>query len=830
MVHPQKKKSTTQQHREAKRIKALAKAGACLDDMEAIVKFGKKLKKQQHRKLDRLIGATFYFKQEFRRSLAQYLQSQGWTVVECISEADIAIAQDCTKPVLQLLAWSLVTTTLRIYLDWACTRILISSNHWKKSPALAIDVRTMVNAYMDHEDVVCKQSSAAHFDSALKVFSLQEFTLPTPAVLLQLPCENGGVHQADASLTHESVLQRRKNLHLRLSEVEVESRLTSSNLVREGPPAFNRYSTVDRAPLEPPPPHASGRKYKYRQRYAIKTRSRMTEHDPPRLMKQHKWIPWTAPPASPWELEVKPPSQKPKTPDPPLASKASGASGVPDTPKPPPKPISEMEKFELVNRLEREHPTRTLSVGTINANMKRAWSKKKLCDNDGKSIDLRPRMKWHLQKVVKLSYDLKITCERAIGIFLESLSVADESEKLIMSCLCLPFTTSETVTGELQDANGEIVKAMEHDSKLERRNGPVRFFLSLLTAMHSGTRPATTSKYGKAVCLFMDKAGDNLTLPDNSMRILYPASSFVRTSAVQLCAQYSRHFKQGTIELCKQIRFKKERGLLPADTVDRIDCKLTAAENFMIMNKITGSRRCLTPMSTFDSGFITLSEPDLVALLWNDLPFRQQLQQYAKVDYPSTYLPAISQLDVVNWLGGISPGVLINKWLTDIGGYSAIKRKKLRNFSRSTLRMSVDGMREHLLSFQHEDFNPVKNPGSYTAKGYLLRGSIRTDGFLLQLLAFKLNELHCVKYRRLQEDRLPARLTSTLGGTDHYLTEVRNVIKSEEDVQRLWGCHPSQIKVLGIDLGQAFVVGASALLPSSRPANVFGKKRTCRGT
>ncbi|KAF9178231.1 hypothetical protein BGZ50_007958, partial [Haplosporangium sp. Z 11] len=85
--------------------------------------------------------------------------------------------------------------------------------------------------------------------------------------------------------------------------------------------------------------------------------------------------------------------------------------------------------------------------------------------------------------------------------------------------------------------------------------------------------------------------------------------------------------------------------------------------------------------------------------------------------------------------------------------------------------------------------------------GYALRGSIKTDGFRLQLLAFKLNELNCVKYRRLD--------------TDQYLTENRNVVKTKEDVERIWECDPRDIKILGIDLGQAFVVGASALLPSS---------------
>ncbi|KAF9301594.1 hypothetical protein BG003_002726, partial [Podila horticola] len=104
--------------------------------------------------------------------------------------------------------------------------------------------------------------------------------------------------------------------------------------------------------------------------------------------------------------------------------------------------------------------------------------------------------------------------------------------------------------------------------------------------------------------------------------------------------------------------------------------------------------------------------------------------------------------------------------------------------------MSIEKLKEHVQAFRQNDFNPA----SYTKRGYVLRGSIKTDGFRLQLLGFKLNELNCVKYRRLPPERLPPRLTSTLGGTDYYLTEIRNVVASKDDVATLWGCDPHQIK------------------------------------
>jgi len=210
-----------------------------------------------------------------------------------------------------------------------------------------------------------------------------------------------------------------------------------------------------------------------------------------------------------------------------------------------------------------------------------------------------------------------------------------------------------------------------------------------------------------------------------------------------------------------------------------------------------------------ETKFVCLSELDLTTVFWHDSVLRERLQQWAAVDFPTLAPYQVNQNSVGLWLSRVEPGYLINMLLTDIGGYSMEERRKKRDLSRCTLRMSINATREHLRVLRQDTFDP----SSYTTKGYVLRGSIRFDGFRLQVLAFKLHELSCVKYRRLPPERLPRRITTTLGGTDYFLSEIRNVVSSKEDVVALWGSDPSQIKVLGIDLGQAFVVGASALLP-----------------
>jgi len=234
------------------------------------------------------------------------------------------------------------------------------------------------------------------------------------------------------------------------------------------------------------------------------------------------------------------------------------------------------------------------------------------------------------------------------------------------------------------------------------------------------------------------------------------------------------------------------------------------------------SRRSLVPMSSFEDKFISISELDLTKIFWQDDALQYQLRMYAQADFPSAeYIEQISQPDIGMWVSRKGPGHLITKLITDIGGYTPGERKRLKDYRRSTLVMPLDKIREHIEAIRDDTFDP----NTYKESGYVLRGSIRTDGFRLQLLAFKLNELNAVKYRRLPADKLPPRITSTLGGTDYYLTEIRNVVKTKQDVSDLWGCDPNQIKILGLDLGQAFVIGASALLPNRELSTMDRGKR-----
>ena len=167
---------------------------------------------------------------------------------------------------------------------------------------------------------------------------------------------------------------------------------------------------------------------------------------------------------------------------------------------------------------------------------------------------------------------------------------------------------------------------------------------------------------------------------------------------------------------------------------------------------------------------------------------------------------------MIDWIGDKEPGFLIKRLLSDVAKEGLTKRQRGKGGHKAAVKlMSLEEIKEHINNLREPNFDPR----TYDTKGYILRGSIRTDGHRIHLLAFKLRELQSVRYRRFPVDVLPRQITSTTGGTDYYLTEVRNVVKTKQDVAELWACPPDQIKILGLDLGQACVLGASALLTSS---------------
>lgn len=256
-----------------------------------------------------------------------------------------------------------------------------------------------------------------------------------------------------------------------------------------------------------------------------------------------------------------------------------------------------------------------------------------------------------------------------------------------------------------------------------------------------------------------------------------------------------------------------------------IDGGVSAIENFRRLNGLTNNSWKPIPLSFAEDGFICLTEYELATLLWKHEVMERELRAMmdGQFSVPSF---ALSQADFIEcWLPLTPPGTLLKTLLVDLDNRRLTSRQKGKAGHAGAIRLlTLKQIHQHINAVRHGNFDPR----TYCQKGYQLLGSLKTDGHRLQLLAYKLKELLSVRYKRYKEDVLPDRLQSTVGGVDYYMTEIRNVVKTPQDVKDLLGCWPHQVReqvnVLGIDLGQAFVVGASAVRPKP-PV----RRRTKRG-
>ncbi|KAF9276712.1 hypothetical protein BGZ68_009834 [Mortierella alpina] len=480
-----------------------------------------------------------------------------------------------------------------------------------------------------------------------------------------------------------------------------------------------------------------------------------------------------------------------------------------------PTPLEDMIKSELVDEMERQHPLASLNMGTLSSNSKAA-----LADKPSLTSDVVTCIKdavAHVARTVRL-------CQRLIGQYLELLFTEDKFEEKDREWLDL--ICPRVHDGDEEGEDTDETAATEADVQASSQ---CQFMLMLLGHLYSGDLPARSTKNSLALIAFLGRVHELGLLPRGNepgtrTAMPYPKSILFQNAASQLCGDLKKHYRNGSKEIKTRINLLKGQGRLPGMQPATIDGNLSAIENFVRLNRMDKKKRGFVPMSFGEQPFVTFSERELVCIFWQNTNLKTELQRIAKPSFPrlgANQNP--TRADVADiWLRGQPPGYLIKHFISNVGQVGLTSRKKGKaGYKGKTTLMTAEQMRQHLLSIQQADFDPI----SYSTRGYALRGSIRTDGFRVQVQSFKLRELKAVKYKRLPDNRLPPRLTSTVGGIDDYLTEVRNVIRSPQDVARLWpDTNPDDIKVLAHDLGQVNVVGAYAYIPDTAPTSAAPPK------
>ncbi|KAF8923319.1 hypothetical protein BGZ58_003088, partial [Dissophora ornata] len=652
----------------------------------------------------------------------------------------------------------------------------------------------MVKCYLADRRVVLKNTENYTFENAIRVFihRIQTFAKPRPCTSSPGQTPALTFDAVKARFHQVCVLQARNKIEQRALQLTRSSGSYEDKVQRHKPSQeFNRYRTIDQPhPKEKEAPEDMGTDagalglQAQRPRFSIKVRVRQKTHEPPEAMKQYVWKPWA------------------KLPEKPIDSSSNATNknkaGATKTPRKEIKKLADIGKVGLVRALGWEHPIVNLDVGTLGANVREV-----LKDEPA----LLQEVLRTVREAVHLAARIKRSGQRVIGLYVEQLSrqsVLEDLDGTLLRFLCKSIAPKE-MNSTLDDDGS--VDHVEDNSDLDGKGDKrLQFLESFLRYLYSGNYPRLKG-IGHHVETFIKRLEELGLLEKGEpgaikVTIDFTPEALTRSAASQLAIEIREMYRNGSYDLHEKLKLQKKKGFLPESCNIEIRKDRSAIENFIHLNKISSNSRRLAPLSPIEHQFLTFSERELAALFWKRDLLKVRLQELASSSYSSIEASWLTLQEVDDWVASIEPGFLIKRLLSGVAEeYPSSRKRSKAGIKAAVQLMSLEEIKKHVELLQQTDFNPV----TYNKKGYVLRGSIRTDGFRVQLLAFKLRELQSVRYRRLPDSVLPLRLTTATAGTDYYLTEIHNIIKTKQDVTDLWGCEPEQIDIIGLDLGQACV-------------------------
>ncbi|KAF9079219.1 hypothetical protein BGX27_006785, partial [Mortierella sp. AM989] len=176
----------------------------------------------------------------------------------------------------------------------------------------------------------------------------------------------------------------------------------------------------------------------------------------------------------------------------------------------------------------------------------------------------------------------------------------------------------------------------------------------------------------------------------------------------------------------------------PPSEAPAIDDTLPAIENFLILNQLVETPRQIAPLSPIQQRYVSFGERQLIVLFWKWQSLKQKLVEIIKSDEyfadPET-VPA--QADAKDWSMTKSPGFILTQFVTDVGRPQTAAAKDTQGYRRSARLMDAADIKKHLQDITHPEFDA----NTYNNHGFVLKGSFKTNGHLIQLTAFKLQEL-----------------------------------------------------------------------------------------
>ncbi|KAG0295653.1 hypothetical protein BGZ98_001276, partial [Dissophora globulifera] len=789
---PAQEKKETHQARADIRLKALSAAAVSADHLLDLVQHGQRIRKQHSVAVEDHLRKAFEWPLTAREGLIKYLRSQHWHVVECPTEADVEIGRVCGpndivvsgdsdlimyKKVHEVWRpWSkgrflqyriddILKTLNLCQAQWA-TLGIVSANDYNKN-LYGLGIASNFSIVKDLKgSVVVKNADPTKFDTAIKVFiKCQQSPVPKDDVpKIRVPKDDvpsWETIRTKYNSTKQEYIDRKINQ-------KVKIRTSTGTDVSTA-----RHHTHNIAhPIQCLQP---------RPRYSFKRRTQRVLHDPPESMKRYKWKPYRD-------------HAKSSTDAIPLKKKTKSLGIKP--------PLTSDKKIDILRAMSWEHPTSTLSMGTLMSSVKKVVTDTNMVSD----------IMHCLRQAVKVASEVKRLDQKVIGLYLESIFVKglfEESDRAFLDHLCKRVDLKSFDGNDDEDGATEELDSVDDD--LTEGSEQDQFLGMFLRYLLRGENPRKTAL--GAVCRSfisrLERLGIKFDAPRNPLCL--PSKPVTRSVAKQLDVEFKNHFRNGTKALYKRLQEKQDKGIIPKEMALEIRCDRAAIENFFTLNAIDGNSRILIPVSPQKHGFVAFTETEMVIFFWKKASLKAKLQELARPTFSATRPENLSQNDCCHiWLSGQGLGRLIEELITVIDPQGLTPRQKGKAGYSAAIRVkSLQQLRDQVNVLRQPGFDPR----DYSDKGYVLRGSIRTNGFRFSLLAFKIRELQSVRYQRYPAHLLPSRLLSTTGGTDSFLTEVRNVIRNQQDIQNLFGCPPDLIKILSIDLGHACLVGSHLLLP-----------------
>ncbi|KAG0041871.1 hypothetical protein BGZ83_001203 [Gryganskiella cystojenkinii] len=855
---PAAEKEETHASRHQVRQKALIKAAPAISNLEARLAEKKRVRKHHISSANKLLRQAFHWSLENRKSFVEYMTSKNYDIVLCPTESDVLIAAECqpqdaviscdsdllfykTIPVvwrpmgsykarrfvpyernaileaLDLSSSQLTALAILSGNDYAANipHLAIHTNH-KIVSTLTGDEKNMIQQYLAHPNVKRRTNkegtwTTESYANAVRVFVDLKQDLAINNDSARDPSE-------DSSLSYTVLRQRMETFTSAFKTFKAEeykARVAKRDARNAGPDPntevkpMNPFATIDK-----PAPSIS---HQYRPRYSPKIRYEPhTEQPAPAIMMQYTLKPWKEP-----ELP-----EKPSLPEP--------AAKKPTPIKPEIRRSERFERKQILDALSFEHPTVTLDLDRLSTNVRAAVHGDPLSKTITECI----------RGAVKVAWETKRRCQILIGLYLEDLfyprstsgnlrpaipvATVSEQDQAVLNSLCPPLASKEMTEGSDDVSSAE-------DGQDDGSNTP--FIHSLLSSLYSGNRPGD-GKVGSVVNAFisrLQRMGHLGTLQSVKTDLLnrgkdYAPSFLVRSVASQLSAELRRHYRHGAKKLSEQILTLIKKGQLASNQAMDLKSKEPAIQLFVRANALAGRRWRLSPLSSEEHGYMTFTESELAAFLHK----RDELHPVLKELIGFTdQQRRLTQVELTqDWLPLQTPGLLIQQLIAPVdprasnGDRLHGRQKKNAGVAATIKIVTPEDLRMHVNSLRH----PTFDPRTYEQKGYFLRGSIKTDGYNLQLLAYKVRELNSVKYKRYSTGLLPNRLLNTTSGTSDFLTEVRNVFKTAADVELLLGCtlnETDKVSYLGIDPGQAYIVGAYAHLAQDMNPKI-GKRQDHR--